>query len=61
MVQTLALVISLIEVLERSNINFTQIMDKRRQAKAEGRDLTDAELQVFADEADAAIERARNA
>ena len=45
--QILGLLLSAIDVAERVGFNVYELIDKRNQAKAEGRDLTQEELDSF--------------
>ena len=45
--QILGLLLSVVDVAERVGFNVYALMEKRKQAKAEGRDLTQDELDEF--------------
>lgn len=59
--QVVRLLLGLVELAQSVGVDVSRVVRAQEQARAEGRDLTDAELAEFRSDAQASIDAARDA
>lgn len=59
--QVITVLLAVMDLAERTGVNVQKFIAAREKAKAEDRDFTDEELGVFADDAQRALDEARDA
>lgn len=61
MLQVVRLLLGMIELAREAGVDIEEVVEAQRKARAEGRDLTDEELEHFRQKAQASIDAAREA
>jgi hypothetical protein len=60
-IKIIQVLVSLLQLAQVAGVNIQQVTEMVKQAQAQGRDLTEAEMQQLFDAAQNAIDQARNA